>query len=207
VSAAAHATAETPACLLLAPLWLEARALRRGAPGAAVRRTGMGPRRSARAAAALAAEPAGALAVAGVGGALDASLAPGDLVVATELRGPDGVRGLPEAPALRRALTARGLAARMGPIRCVEHVVGGRERARLARGGALLVDMESAWLLPAADDRPAAVLRAVLDGPGRELFRPARLADLRRALHALTAAAPALRDWAAAAARIRTGEQ
>jgi 4-hydroxy-3-methylbut-2-enyl diphosphate reductase len=72
--------------------------------------------------------------------------------------------------------------------------VTGRARAALAATGAVAVDMESAWLAAAAadPDRPLAVVRAVLDGPGREL------ADPRPALRALRAAAPVLAEWAAA---------
>ena len=67
----------------------------------------------------------------------------------------------------------------------------------LAAGGALAVDMESAWLQAAAGGRPFAVLRVVLDTPlprPLELRDPAR--DLVTARRTLRRAAPALLDWA-----------
>ena len=81
----------------------------------------------------------------------------------------------------------------------------GAERAVLAAEGALAVDMESAWLAPAAAGRPFAVVRVVLDTPASELHRP--LATLVRGRHGLAGAAaggaragalgPALtRSWA-----------
>src|SRR5262249_34947230 len=74
--------------LVRSPLRLEARAVRRGLPGPArgsVRVTGYGPARSRRQAQDLAGADFGALAIAGLGGGLTADLAPGDLVVGTEV--------------------------------------------------------------------------------------------------------------------------
>jgi 4-hydroxy-3-methylbut-2-enyl diphosphate reductase len=82
----------------------------------------------------------------------------------------------------------------------VDHVVSGAERGELRRAGAIAVDMESAWLAEGASDRPFAVVRVVVDTPGRELRRP--LATARggvRALRTLRRAMPALRRWAGAA--------
>jgi 4-hydroxy-3-methylbut-2-enyl diphosphate reductase len=60
--------------------------------------------------------------------------------------------------------------------------------------------MESAWLAEAARGRPFAVLRVIVDTPGRGLRRPvATVAGGVRALRALRRAAPALRSWAGAA--------
>ena len=79
------------------------------------------------------------------------------------------------------------------------HVVRGAERGVLAREGVLAVDMESAWLAPAAAGRPFAVLRVVLDTPAREIYRPlATLAGGLAAWRALRRAAPALALWARA---------
>src|SRR5213593_1699869 len=117
-------------------------------------------------------EGAGAVAVAGFCGALDPSLRPGDVVVATEVRGPDGARPCPSAGILAAALTTMGITARVGPLVSMDHVVSGSERERLrVETGALAVDMESAWLAAAAGDRPFAVLRIVVDTPRRELTR------------------------------------
>jgi hypothetical protein len=77
--------------------------------------------------------------------------------------------------------------------------VRGAERGRLHAQGAIAADMESASLA-AAVGRPAhvAVLRVVVDSPGRELARPGIVVDGPRALRILRRAAPALADWAAA---------
>ncbi|HEY5167810.1 MAG TPA: hypothetical protein VIK03_00225, partial [Thermoleophilia bacterium] len=79
-------------------------------------------------------------------------------------------------------------------------------RKVLAGQGALVVDMESAWLAPAAEGRPFAVLRVVLDTPAREIYRPlATLGGGLAAWRALRRAAPALALWAGPAARAGAG--
>jgi 4-hydroxy-3-methylbut-2-enyl diphosphate reductase len=183
--------------LVAAPLRIEALALRRGDARLRVVRTGMGPARSRRAAQRLAGDAAPALAIAGVCGALDASLAPGDVFVADALLAPDGslVRRIDAAP-LRAALAARGIAAQTGALIGVERLVRGYDRAALRAHGARAVDMESAWLAAGAGDRPLAVLRVVSDGPGHELWSPGIVKSGFVALRALRAAAPALADWA-----------
>lgn len=183
------------ALVVAAPLRLEARALRRGAPGLRVLRTGMGPVRAGRAARRLASDPARALAVAGLCGALDPGLLPGDVVVASALVGPDGARRELDCDALYEQLVAFGLRVRAVPLASVDHVVRGAERPRLRDTGARAVDMESAWLAEAAGDRPLAVVRVVLDGPNHELWRPAALGQLRTALKSLRAAGPGLARW------------
>ncbi len=186
--------------VVLAPLRIEAAALRAGLPGAIVVRTGMGPRRASETARAAAANDAGAIAVAGVCGALAPDLRPGDVVVATEVRHADGTVAArcssgPLAAALRRA----GIPARLGPIVSMDHLVRSGERAALAATGALAVDMESAWLAEAAAGRPFAVLRVVADTPDRELIRPiSTVVCGLAALRVLRRAAPALASWAAA---------
>jgi 4-hydroxy-3-methylbut-2-enyl diphosphate reductase len=191
----------TPELLVAAPLRLEAMACRRGLPAEVVVRTGMGPARSRRAAKALRARKPGALVVAGVCGALTDELAPGDIVVASEVRSVDGVvLTCPSAPLLAGALRAIGLTVRVGPIVSVDHVVHGPERAELAATGAVAVDMESAMLAEAADDRPFAVVRVVVDTPGRPLVRPATVATGLTAITTLGRIGPVLRSWAAAVA-------
>jgi 4-hydroxy-3-methylbut-2-enyl diphosphate reductase len=87
----------------------------------------------------------------------------------------------------------------VGPVASADHLVHGAERGELARRGAVAVDMESAWLAPAAAGRPFAVLRVVLDTPAREIWRPlATLAGGVAAWRALRRAAPALALWAQA---------
>ena len=184
--------------LVAAPLVVEAFAVRRGAPGVRVVRTGIGPRRSERAAARLASEPADAVAVAGVCGALDPSFEPGDLVVASALLDPGGARLEVDGAALATALARAGLRVHQGTITCVAHLADGRPRAELARRtGACAVDMESFWLAAAAAGRPFVVLRAVSDGPRHEFWRPAIVTQGIAALRSLRKAAPILVAWAA----------
>ncbi|MFZ0088887.1 MAG: 4-hydroxy-3-methylbut-2-enyl diphosphate reductase, partial [Solirubrobacteraceae bacterium] len=69
----------------------------------------------------------------------------------------------------------------------------------LARTGAAAVDMESAWLAPAAGDRPLAILRVVLDTPSRELYRPWHtVAGSAIAYRTLRQACAHLQEWAEA---------
>jgi len=202
--------------LVCSPLRLEARAVRRGLRaataggtaaggagqpgGGTVRVTGYGPARSRRQAAALAAAEFGVLAVAGVGGGLTDDLVPGDVVVGTEVRDSAGtcIR-CPAAPLLAGELRRAGLRVSAGPVVTVDRLAGGPSRQRLAAGGALVADLESAPLAAAAGDRPVAVLRAVSDTPARPLLRPGIVTGGLAALRALRAASPVLAAWAAAA--------
>ncbi len=197
--------------LACVPLRLEARAVRRGLAGvigngaAEVTRTGFGLRRAARRGRELARQPFGTLAVAGVGGALDPKLRPGEIVVATEVRsaGPDGASApttaCPSAPLLAGELRRAGLAARLGPVVTTARLARGPGRALLAADGAVLVDMESAPLAAAAAGRPVVVLRAVSDTARRPLLHPATVSGGVAALRALRRAGPVLGHWAAAA--------
>lgn len=184
--------------LVVAPLWIEARALRPALPGATVVRCGMGPARAQRAAVEVARRhpAARAVAVAGVCASLDARFVPGDVIVASELRGSGAPLLLESAKPLARALEAQGQRVHIGPILSIDHLLRRAERESLAATGALAVDMESAWLASLADRLPFAVLRVVSDGPGHELMSPRIVANGIRALRALRAAAPALVTWA-----------
>jgi 4-hydroxy-3-methylbut-2-enyl diphosphate reductase len=182
---------EQSGLLVCAPLRLEARAVRRGLDGTAatVVATGYGPRRAAARAATLGPQPFGALAIAGTGGGLAGDLSPGDLVVASEVSDGQTVTPIPSAELLagelRRVIT-------------VDHLFR-TDRDRLAAGGAIAVDMESAELIKAAQGRPVAVIRAISDTPDRPLLRPGALGGGVAALRSLRAAGPALARWAAAA--------
>jgi 4-hydroxy-3-methylbut-2-enyl diphosphate reductase len=188
-----------PGLLVCAPLRLEARAVRRGlGGGGTVRATGYGPARAARQAELLRGQEFGALAVAGTGGGLSSELSPGDLVVGTEVSDGSSTTRCGSAVLLAGELRRAGLRAQAGPVVTVDHLVHGAERDRLAAGGALVADMESAALAAAAGDRPVAVLRAVSDTPQRPLLHPAGLAGGLAALRSLRAAAPVLARWAAA---------
>jgi 4-hydroxy-3-methylbut-2-en-1-yl diphosphate reductase len=179
--------------VVCAPLLVERAALGRGLP---VRRTGYGPARSAAAAAALAADSPRPVLVAGVAGAIDPTLRPGDLVVADEVRG-DGAAAVPvpTAAALAAALRELGLRVHVGPL--YSGTALGAERGPAA-DGALAVDLETAWLAPAAGGGPFAAVRVIVDTPGAPLARPGTPARGLRALRALHRATPALHSWLAA---------
>jgi 4-hydroxy-3-methylbut-2-enyl diphosphate reductase len=192
---ARHATS----LLVLAPMALEARAIRAGAPWSRVERIGMGPRR-ARAAARLTHQPAGGSAlIAGVCGALDARLEPGDVVLASELRTDTKTLACPDPTILAGVLRRGGLRVHIGPIVSSTGLVFGERRRELALAGALAVDMESAWLADHSGAQPLTTLRVVLDTPRYEFHRPARAAiAARRAFRALREASSLLEGWAQA---------
>ena len=194
--------------LIFAPLRIEAAAVRSAirsmAPGARVIQTGMGPVHAERAARSAIEASSGPVAVAGFCGALTDDLKPGDVVVASEIHAPWGeavaCSSAPLAAALRRLGVDR---VRVGPIVSADHIVRDGERAALSANGAIAVDMESAWVAKAASEagRPVAVLRVVVDTPGRELaLRRARnwLGGGVAAFRTLRRSTPALGHWALA---------
>jgi 4-hydroxy-3-methylbut-2-en-1-yl diphosphate reductase len=185
---------------ILAPLRIEARAARAGAgaPPGSVRvvRVGMGPRSAARAARLIDTDP-GAVVLAGFCGALAAELEPGDVVLASELRSPDGtVIPCPNPAILAGVLRRAGLRVHVGPIASSPRLVTGARRAELAQSGALAVDMESSWLAASIDTQPLVVLRVVLDTARRELRRPwTTLGGAIVAYRRLRRACALLNDW------------
>ena len=183
--------------LVLAPLAIEAWAMRRALPGATVLKTGLGMEKSVKALSRVDQIGAEFIVIAGFCGALDPSLAPGDLVVASGLRGLDGSCLTLESDFLASALRRDGIRARSGLIISADHLVRGGERATLYRSGGMVVDMESAWLAQAARFRPLAVVRIVVDTPGRELLSPIKtIIGGLKGLRTLTRVGPALRGWA-----------
>ena len=187
-----------------APMRFEARAVHRGAPGATVLRTGIGRRRARRAAGRLGHIEGNVVALTGFAGALAPELEPGDVVVATEVRGADEPVECAATELVASMLRRAGLRVHTGPIVSVPRVAIGSERARLAATGAIAVDMESAWLVRGCTDRPWAVVRTVLDTPGRDLHRPvATVAGALRAYRALRQVAAALSDWSEASGERR----
>ena len=186
-----------PLLLVLAPLALEALALRLSARGVPILIAGMGPARAKRAAVEAAASSARALAIVGFCGALDPSLRPGDIVAADRLLGPGETVELGWAESVAAALRAGGLAPFTGSVLTSDRLVRGEERRRLQNTGALAVDMESWHLAGAARGRPLAVVRAVVDTSSRELFNPFATAwGGMLAFRALFRSAPALQAWA-----------
>ena len=156
-------TLRTVPVTVLSALRIEARAL-----GGAVVVTGMGRARAEATGAELAERlpPGSPVAVTGVAGALLPDLRPGDVVVATELRTPDGdtVRALPGAALLAAELSRNGLTVRTGPLLSSPTVVrSARDRAVAAATGAIAVDMESAHVAALLPHHPVAVVRTIAD--------------------------------------------
>ncbi len=177
----------------------EARAFTSGMPPGTVLRTGVGPAAARRAAGRPPVHGADAVAVAGIAGALRADLRAGDVVVATEVRGPQGSVGCPSAPLLAGELRRAGLTVHLGAVTSSGHVVSGHGRAAHAAGGALCVDMETAWLLTGAPTPYVCAVRVVADTASSPLLRPATLGRLRTALRTLARTGPALSAWGRAA--------
>jgi 4-hydroxy-3-methylbut-2-en-1-yl diphosphate reductase len=179
--------------LVLAPMAIEEAALR---SKSRVLRTGMGPERARIAAARALAIDVTNVAIAGLCGGVDPSLRPGDVVCASELRREDGTT-VQVPGAMKLAATARrhGLRVHVGPLLSSNRILTPAERSDL--GGALAVDMESAWLAESAGGRPLAVLRVVVDGAGRRLADPRIALDGVRALRALRRCNSVLSEWAA----------
>jgi 4-hydroxy-3-methylbut-2-enyl diphosphate reductase len=186
----------TAPLVVVTPLRIEQLALLGTLRQTQLLRTGMGPARARQARARLAALDGSALAVAGLAGAVDGGLRSGDVVVASELRGPNGVvRQLPGAALLAGALRRVGVRATAGPVATVPRIAGPEARAALASDDVVAVDMESAWLAEAADGRPLAVLRAIVDPAERPLAHHGTVRDGVRALRALRRAVPVLDTW------------
>ena len=159
--------------VVVAPLRVEAWAL-------GARRTGMGAHEVEL--------DDGPVVIAGLCGALDPSLRPGDLVVASEVRG-DG------DPIACRTDLAEQLGASVGVIVSIPRIARPAEKQELRASGARCVDMESYWLARAAGERPVSVVRAVVDTADRRLLDPRTIPAGIRGLLALRRAAPVLRAW------------
>ncbi len=186
---------------ILAPLAVERLALAGAGALITVRRTGMGPRRSARAG--LPAGP-GPVVVAGLAGGLAATVRTGDVIVASSVQDTGGtVIELPSAGLLAGELRRNGLTVWVGPVHSSDHLVTGAERAALAAGGALAVDMESGTLLRRLAARPGsgplAVVRVVVDAADAPLARLGTVSRALRALATMRRTLPAVQSWAAAA--------
>jgi 4-hydroxy-3-methylbut-2-en-1-yl diphosphate reductase len=195
-----------PGLLVLAPLRIEANAVRRGLtqPRSQVLRTGMGATRARKSAARSNPLSFGAMVVMGTAAGLSADLSPGDLVVASEVSDGETSVKLPGADLLAAELRRAGLSARAGRMITVGQLVKAGERGRLAADGYLAADMETAALLAHAGERPVAVIRAVSDtGIGPGLAGSDLIRGGMAALRSLRLAAPVAEKWAAAC-RART---
>lgn len=186
---------EAPGLVVCAALRLEARAVRRGLVRAPALVVGYRARHAARL------PGCRAVAVVGFGGALDDGLAPGDVVVADEIRGGGKPVPCPGARTLAAALSGDGLRAHVGPLVTADRIVRGAERRMWAADGSRVVDMESARVAAALPDGvPVAALRVVVDGPGHPLLRPGTVNRGLAARRVLARTGPALERWAAALA-------
>jgi 4-hydroxy-3-methylbut-2-enyl diphosphate reductase len=136
------------------------------------------------------------VAITGFAGALVPELTPGDVVVATEVRGAGEPVECAASELVASMLRRAGLRVHTGPIVSMPKLTTGAERTRLAATGALAVDMESAWLARGCAGRPWAVVRTVVDTPRRGLHRPlATVVGALRAHRALRSVAAVLADW------------
>jgi 4-hydroxy-3-methylbut-2-en-1-yl diphosphate reductase len=193
-SASEYAPAEHPGLLVCCMSPIEADAVRRGIGAAGqVRVIGPGLAQARRQAAALCGEAFSMMAVVGAGAGLANDLTPGDLVVATEVRGEHAATRCAAAPLLAGELRRAGLPARSGAAVTVGRLSQGPEAERLAAGGALVADDGSAPLAAAAGGRPVAVISAV---SGTD--RPRAGQDAPPYSWSLQAAGQALARWAAA---------
>jgi 4-hydroxy-3-methylbut-2-enyl diphosphate reductase len=183
--------------LIAAPLRLEAYMISRGAPPGRVHRTGVGPRRARAAVPVLIDDPGRALLVLGFGGGLAPGSEVGEVVVADEVRGPEGTRvRCTDANALAAVLGSSGLSVCRGMVSSVARPAMGQRRVKLHEEGAVAVDMESVWLAAAASGRPFAVVRVLSDTPKREITRPLlTVAGVARASATLQRVAAALHGW------------
>jgi 4-hydroxy-3-methylbut-2-enyl diphosphate reductase len=204
--AAARDRDDAPATKLTiaAALAIEARALERGLTGtrdARVVRVGQRARNAVR----VLPRDDDALIVAGVAGGVDPKVRAGDIVVASEVRGPEGsVVRSPAAPLLAAAIRALNLEGpgpgappvrvHLGPVATTDRLALGGRRRELAAEGVAAVDLESSWLGTLAN-RPFAVVRVIVDDSETGLYHPATVPRGRAALQTLTRIVPALERW------------
>jgi 4-hydroxy-3-methylbut-2-enyl diphosphate reductase len=207
-AATAHASGSlelderAPKLTIAAALSIEARALEKGLTGAHdVRVVRVGQR--ARNAVRVLPRDDDALIVAGVAGGVAQHVRAGDIVVATEVRGPEGsiVRS-PAAPLLAAAIRSLGLQSptggplrvHLGPIATTDRLALGGRRRVLAGEGVAAVDLESSWLGTLAN-RPFAVVRVIVDDSETGLYHPATVPRGRAAIQMLSKIVPALERW------------
>ncbi|MGH3415218.1 MAG: 4-hydroxy-3-methylbut-2-enyl diphosphate reductase [Actinocrinis sp.] len=191
-----------PKLTIAAALAIEARALERGLTGtrdARVVRVGQRARNAVR----VLPNDDDALIVAGVAGGVAPYVRAGDIVVANEVRGPEGsvvrIAAAPLLAAAIRALDLRGpggepVRVHLGPIATTDKLALGGRRKVLAAEGVAAVDMESSWLGSLAN-RPFAVVRVIVDDADTGLYHPATVTRGRAAIQALSRIVPALERW------------
>ncbi len=187
--------------LVVTALRSERAALRGRINGARVEQCGMGPERARDWLPHLYGLLPQAVIIAGVAGGLDPSLAPGDVIVASEVRDGLGSVLTPAGAPLTAELRSMGLRARSGPIVSSDHIVDSTaERERLAATGALAIDMESATIVRGLAENfgevPVAVVRVVVDTAERPLAGASTLSGGVQALRILRQLGPVFPRWA-----------
>lgn len=195
--------------LVVCPLTVEAVSVWWGLRGGDVVRAGMRARRRSAVLAALRQRPEVPVVVAGVACALTSATRPGDLVVPDVVCSPRGTWECATAPLLTSVLRGNGHTVHRGALVESDRVVWRVRRGTAAveddvreSGDPVALDLESALLVELIEqERPAAVLRAVVDTPTRPLASPATIPGGAAALAALAASGPALRAWATVVAR------
>ncbi len=133
-----------------------------------------------------------AVILAGISGGLDPGSRPGEIVVATSVRDPEGdelVLSGPDAAVVATELRATGRRVHLGPIVSSKTLVHGERRSELARSGALAVDMESAWVARALAQHRLVIVRLVADTAGNFVV------GLLKGLVALRHVRPAVERW------------
>jgi 4-hydroxy-3-methylbut-2-en-1-yl diphosphate reductase len=137
----------------------------------------------------------------GFGGGLATGQQPGDVVVATKVRDENGTIALPSADKALETLQRAGIAASAGVLWFSDRIVRGGERTKLG-GSALAVDMESARVARACDERRLVVVRIIVDTPSKGLIKASVFGGRRakRALRQVAAAfaadePPAGNEW------------
>ena len=178
---------DRPAIGIVTGLAFEANSLKRHLPEAqvfAVALSGGDAARSLSEARRLIHEGAAGLVSFGTAGALAPGLAPGDVIVATEVIAASGGALAAErawCDALAAAASAASLPLHLGAIRAVDQPVASADAKSALHqvSGALAVDMESGAVARAARDAglPFAVLRVVIDAASRDL-PPAAMAAM-----------------------------
>lgn len=164
-------------------------------------RTGIGLARAEAAARALTADHAPALILsAGCAGALADHLSAGDLILAEDVRLPEGQPHPVHPQALARAAAAAGHAAltpHLGSILSSPVILASAERKRAAHAtGAIAVEMEGAAIAAVASERgiPFAAVRSILDTADMEIGAEGVFVDpATGALRPLSVAAHVLR--------------
>jgi 4-hydroxy-3-methylbut-2-enyl diphosphate reductase len=188
--------------VLLTPLLVERLAVIGGRLCPHVARGGFGPEAAAATVRQLGSRVAGGVLVAGVAGGLGPAVQPGDLVVATEIRGAGRPVPVPAASLLAAALRRAGLRAHLGPLLSVPRLLPTGARRAWAQTGAIAVDMEAAAVAAAvariAPGAPVAAVRAIVDTDEHPLSSVRTPWHGMRALAALHRAGPIFDEWVCA---------